>query len=151
MGKVIPFAFGKKAPESEQPSPDTAEAVPDEYEELGPLELEGEALLKAQKDLLYILANKEYVSRLRDHIERLGDVIFSMAGFAPHDANIQLRRQALAGDTLAELCAKAEQFNEMNCRTQPSYVGAITLEYHARVETALALMKGTLGEESQEE
>ncbi|MES2931198.1 MAG: hypothetical protein V4682_00685 [Patescibacteria group bacterium] len=140
---VIRGVFGGKAnpPSEQQVEPNQYDEPSDDYKHIGPLE--GLALLRAQQDLLYMLKNKEHVNKIRDRLEQLGDTVFSLRDFSPSEQSIELRRQGLRSDSLEQICALAEALSELQCRSQPSYLGALTLEHHARVQISLSLLNGT--------
>ena len=137
-GNIIRPAFGKKASVEKVPEPDPKSdyILPDP--DAPPLE--GEALERAQRDLLFALANMEYVRSTRDLITEIGDYIFSLKGFSPHGDNIKLRRQGLQSSSLEDLCAQARNSSEQQWAAKPSFFGALTLEHHYRVQSALSLL-----------
>ncbi len=141
---VLRPVFGKKKLESAiQPAlPQSAEEkASDDYKYIGPIT--GEALEQAQKDLLYIYVNGAFVERMRNKIQEAGDTIFGLKDFVPDQASIRLRRQGLKSFSLEQICQEIERTHELQWRSQPSYLGALTLEHHYRVQTALSLMNET--------
>lgn len=141
---IVRPAFGKKKSEADgskvqsaPPHPD-AEEVSDDYKHIGPLT--GEELLRAQKDLVYILANHDFVHAMRNKLGEAGDTIFSLRGYSPDKESIRLRRQGLKSYSLEEICREVEKTHQLQWRKQPSYLGALTLEHHYRVQVALSLM-----------
>ena len=140
---IVRPVFGKKKAEEEtrvQPSPlePAAEEISDDYKQIGPLT--GEALVRAQKDLVYMLANDAFVHEMRNKLEQAGDTIFALKDFAPDPASIRLRRQGLKNLSLEEICELVKNTHQLQWRSQPSYLGALTLEHHYRVQLALSLM-----------
>ncbi|MBU2159125.1 hypothetical protein KJ848_03000, partial [Patescibacteria group bacterium] len=140
---VIRPTFGAKTNQTskQQSEPTQYDEPSDDYRHIG--KLEGPALLRAQHDLLYLLKSKEHVSWTRDKLEQLGDIIFNLKDFSPSKQSIELRRQGLRSSSLEEICNLAEGLDETQSRSQPSYLGALTLEHHARVQVALSLLNGT--------
>jgi hypothetical protein len=123
-----------QTPKREKPTGE----VPDDYKHIGPLK--GETLKRAQNDLIYMLANQDFVTRMRDKLEQAGDTIFSLANFTPDQESIRLRREGLKFYSLEQICNETEKTNELQWRRQPSYLGALALEHHTRVQVALSLM-----------
>ncbi len=140
---VVRPAFGKKRPEvravtSASPSEPPKDEVSDDYKHMEPLT--GEALIRARKDLLYMLAHGDFVHQMRNKLDQAGDTIFALRGFAPDQESIRLRRQGLKSYSLEEICKKIEKTHQLQWRKQPSYLGALTLEHHYRVQAALSMM-----------
>lgn len=129
------FLYGSERTQKKEPSGDE---VPDDYKHVGPLE--GEALLRAQKDLVYMLANHDFVHQMRNKLQEAGDTIFNLIGYTPDQESIRLRRQGLRSYSLEDICKEVEKTHQLQWRKQPSYLGALTLEHHYRVQTALSLM-----------
>lgn len=128
------FLFGLKhdtvqAPESE---------VSDDYKQIGPLT--GDMLARAQKDLVYMLVNQAFVHAMRNKLVKAGDTIFNLTGYEPDQESIRLRRQGLRSYSLEDICNEVEKTHQLQWRKQPSYLGALTLEHHYRVQAALSLM-----------
>lgn len=117
---------------------DPAGEVSDDYKDVGPLE--GEARVRAGKDLVYMLANQEFANAMRNKIEAAGDTIFRLKDFAPDQESIRLRREGLQSHTLEDICQEIDKTNELQWRRQPSFIGALTLEHEYRVQRALSLM-----------
>lgn len=147
---VVRPTFGRKKPEvaettapaedgeNGQPTQEPASDISDDYEHVG--SLEGEALVRAQKDLIYMLANNEFVHAMRNKLEEAGDTIFNLIDYAPDPKSIRLRRQGLKSYSLQDICKEVEKTHQLQWRSQPSYLGALTLEHHYRVQLALSLM-----------
>ena len=137
---VVRPVFGKKKAEEGQRSlsQTAAEEVSDDYKQIEPLT--GEVLLRAQKDLLYMLANDAFVHEMRNKLEQAGDTIFALKGFTPDPASIRLRRQGLKSLSFQEICELVQNTHQLQWRKQPSYLGALTLEHHCRLQLALSLM-----------
>lgn len=128
------YLFGQKS----EPTVEPESGVSDDYKLIG--RLEGEALERAQRDLVYMLANGDLVHAMRDKLEEAGETIFNLTGYSPDQESIRLRRQGLRSYSLEEICREVENTNQLQWRKQPSYLGALTLEHHYRVQTALSLM-----------
>lgn len=137
---VVRPVFGRKSPLTQAaPTADTPkDEVPDDYKHIGPLE--GEALERARIDLVYMIANGDFVHAMRNKLEEAGNVIFALKGFTPDTRSIELRRKGLKSYTLEEICRETEKTHQMQWRSQPSYLGALTLEHHERVQLALSFM-----------
>ena len=139
---VVRPAFGKQKIEEATVAPirtrSSCDEISDDYKHIEPLT--GEALLRAQKDLVYLYSNRDFVSKMRDKLEEAGDVIFSLHDYVPDKESIRIRRQGLQSFSLEDLCNEANKTNQLQWRTQPSYLGALTLEHHARVQAALSIM-----------
>jgi hypothetical protein len=139
---VVPLAFGKKRLNAVRPQSNPQKPVPGEasdgYKHMGPLT--GEDLERAQEDLLYMLVSREFVTQMRDKLTETGDTIFSLKGFVLDQESIRLRRQGLKSFSLKEICEEADRTHQLQWRSQPSYLGALTLEHHYRVQAALSTM-----------
>jgi len=90
------------------------------YKDIGPLT--GDALVQAQRDLVYVLTHMDFANCMRDRLEKLGDLVFDLAGYTPDTRSIELRRQGLRTMTLEEICNLAANVNEVQVRMQPSYL-----------------------------
>ncbi len=139
---VIRPVFGKRKAEDD-PSKKAAapvveateEEAPDEYD-VGKLSPAEQVL--ARRDLAYMLTNGDRVHAMRDKLQGLGDLVFSLKDFVPDKKSIRLRRAGLKSQSLEEICDMTELCNELQARSQPSFIGALTLEHHYRVERALS-------------
>lgn len=135
---VVRPVFGAKPQRAESTPQTVSEDEGRGYESVGPLT--GDALVQAQRDLVYLLQNMDYANRMRDRLEELGDIVFGLANFTPDTRSIDLRRQGLRTQSLEEICNMAENVTELQAKMQPSYLGALTLEHAARLNAALSLM-----------
>lgn len=140
---VVRPVFGKRKPEAapvmpSAPSEPTRDEVSDDYKHIGPLT--GEALVRAQKDLMYMLANGDFVHQMRNKLTEAGGTIFALRDFAPDQESIRLRRQGLKSYSLEDICKEVDKTHQLQWRKQPSYLGALTLEHHYRVQAALSIM-----------
>ncbi len=114
------------------------EEISDHFRHIGPLT--GEALVRAQKDLLYMIANASFVHQMKNKLTEAGNTIFALRSFAPDQESIRLRRQGLKSYSLDDICKVANNTHQLQWRTQPSFLGALTLEHHCRVQAALSVM-----------
>ena len=136
---VVRPTFGKKKDDKAKvPEPSEDEyALPDP--DAPPLE--GEALVRAMRDLAFVVEDQQYVHETRELINQIHDYIFKLGGFSPRDANIKLRREGLKSSTLKDLCAQVRNTNKLQWNTNPSFFGALTLEYHYRMQAVLSLLQ----------
>ena len=146
MAEIIRFPFGNKKP-AEKPAEenrqahvtDLADEDDDPVADLS--QFTPEQLRAMTVDLLYIGQNKDHVSAMRDKLEQITDHIFSLRDFAPNKANIRLRREGLNAHTLQEICELVDTANNpLQWQTDPSYYGALMLEYDRRVKRAISLL-----------
>lgn len=135
---VVRPTFG--SPRRIDQSPTTRKPAEQERIDTEAIPLVGMALSRAQADLLYFIVNKDYVQDVRERLKAAGDFIFSLEGFTPDKRSIGLRRQGLSFHSLEALCAAFEITNEQTWRTQPSFIGALTIEIEARIQAAGSLL-----------
>lgn len=99
-----------------------------------------EQCARAEQDLLYLLINQEFARAMRDKLQLAGDTIFSLGGFVVDKESIELRREGLRSLSLEDILAAIAVTDELQWSAQPSYIGALTLEHHARLQLAKAVM-----------
>lgn len=140
---VVRPAFGGKKPALAVVAPSSPIESPqseatDDHGNDAPLT--GEALDRARQDLVYMLTHAEFVMSMGAKLTKAGDEIFSLRDFTPDQKNIRLRREGLKTFSLEDICKEVEKTQPLQWRSQPSYLGALTLEHHCRVQAALSVM-----------
>lgn len=140
---IVRPVFGQKKPGAKPTAKPLAPGEPaseasDDYSRLEPPT--GDALVRAETDFLYMVSNSGFVGEMRDKLEKASDTIFNLGGFIADQESIRLRRQGLKAYSLEEICREVDKTHELQWRRQPSYLGALTLEHHSRVQVALSLM-----------
>lgn len=137
---IVRPSFGNKKmePQEQRSAPTRQNEVSDDYSHVGPLT--GDDLKRAQQDLLYLRSHMAHVQSMRDKIMLAGDHVFDLRNYSPKNKSIALRRKGLQKNSLEELCGMIENSSTQQWNTEPSFIGALTLEYQCRIDAALSLL-----------
>ena len=129
---IIRPVFGKQ--------PETITNLLDVSEYTYPEPLSKEMLARAREDFVFMVTEAGFVHDMRNRLEEASAAIFDLKDFNPHEKSIELRREGISSYTLKEICQEIEKTHLLRWKSQPSYLGALLLEYHCHVHAALSLL-----------